>query len=121
MKVEQQLVATGKVTRGRLGIAVQEVDQSLADSFRLPRPEGALVNSVEDGGPAAKAGLQPGDVILQINGVHIDRSGDLPEQVADIKPGTTVPLQVMRQGKPVTLSVTCLLYTSDAADDLYTV
>jgi serine protease Do len=61
---------------------------------------------VEDGGPAAKAGLQPGDVILQINGVHIDRSGDLPEQVADIKPGTTVPLQVMRQGKPVTLSVT---------------
>jgi serine protease Do len=106
MKVEQQLVATGKVTRGRLGIAVQEVDQSLADSFKLPKPEGALVNSVEDGGPAAKAGLQPGDVILQINGVHIDRSGDLPEQVADIKPGTTVPLQVMRQGKPVTLSVT---------------
>ena len=106
MKVEQQLVATGKVTRGRLGIAVQEVDQSLADSFNLPKPEGALVNSVESDGPAAKAGLQPGDVILQINGARIDRSGDLPEQVADIKPDTTVPLQIMRQGKPTTLSVT---------------
>ena len=106
MKVEQQLVSTGKVTRGRLGIAVQEVDQSLADSFKLPRPEGALVNSVEDGGPAAKAGLQPGDVILQIGGARIDRSGDLPEQVADIKPGSTVPLQIIRQGKPTTLTVT---------------
>ncbi|MGC7407153.1 S1C family serine protease, partial [Pandoraea pneumonica] len=91
---------TGKVTRGRLGIAVQEVDQSLADSFKLPKPEGALVNSVEDGGPAAKAGLQPGDVILQIGDARIDRSGDLPEQVADIKPGSTVPLQIIRQGKP---------------------
>ena len=106
MKVEQQLVSTGKVTRGRLGIAVQEVDQSLADSFKLPKPEGALVNSVEDGGPAAKAGLQPGDVILQIGDARIDRSGDLPEQVADIKPGSTVPLQIIRQGKPTTLTVT---------------
>ncbi|CAJ0691171.1 MAG: DegQ family serine endoprotease [Ralstonia sp.] len=106
MKVEQQLVSTGKVTRGRLGVAVQEVDQSLADSFKLPKPEGALVNSVEDGGPAAKAGLQPGDVILQIGDARIDRSGDLPEQVADIKPGTTVPLQIIRQGKQTTLTVT---------------
>lgn len=106
MKVEQQLVATGKVTRGRLGIAVQEVDQSLAESFKLPKPEGALVNSVEQGGPAAKAGLQPGDVILQIGDARIDRSGDLPEQVAEIKPGTTVPLHIIRQGKPTTLSVT---------------
>ncbi|WP_024974345.1 DegQ family serine endoprotease [Ralstonia pickettii] len=106
MKVEQQLVSTGKVTRGRLGIAVQEVDQSLADSFKLPKPEGALVNSVEDGGPAAKAGLQPGDVILQIGDARIDRSGDLPEQVADIKPGSTVPLQIIRQGEPTTLTVT---------------
>ncbi|MFS2103125.1 DegQ family serine endoprotease [Ralstonia sp. Ralssp135] len=106
MKVEQQLVSTGKVTRGRLGVAVQEVDQSLADSFKLPKPEGALVNSVEDGGPAAKAGLQPGDVILQIGDAHIDRSGDLPEQVADIKPGSTVPLQIIRQGKQTTLTVT---------------
>ena len=106
MKVERQLVSTGKVSRGRLGIAVQEVDQSLADSFKLPKPEGALVNSVEDGGPAAKAGLQPGDVILQIGDARIDRSGDLPEQVADIKPGSTVPLQIIRQGKPTTLTVT---------------
>lgn len=106
MKVEQQLVATGKVTRGRLGISVQEVDQSLADSFNLPKPEGALVNAVEKDGPAAKAGLQPGDVILQIGDVHIGHSGDLPEQVAEIKPGSTVPLQIIRHGKPTALSVT---------------
>jgi serine protease Do len=85
---------------------VQEVNQALADSFKLPKPEGALVNSVEKDGPAARAGLQPGDVILQIGDARIDHSGDLPEQVAEIKPGTAVPLQIMRQGKPTTLSVT---------------
>ena len=104
-KVEQQLVAHGKVTRGRLGISVQEVNQALAQSFGLPKPSGALVNSVEADSPAAKAGLKPGDVIVQLDNDVIDHSGDLPEHVADIKPGTDTMLKIIRKGQPMTLSV----------------
>ncbi|ALD93650.1 periplasmic protease [Cupriavidus gilardii CR3] len=104
-KVQQQLVAHGKVTRGRLGIGVQEVNQALAQSFGLPKPAGALVNTVEPDGPAAKAGLKPGDVIVQIGDDTVDRSTDLPEHVADLKPGTETTLKVVREGKPVTLTV----------------
>ncbi|WP_354679633.1 PDZ domain-containing protein, partial [Cupriavidus plantarum] len=104
-KVEQQLVAHGKVTRGRLGISVQEVNQALAQSFNLPKPAGALVNSVEPDSPAAKAGLKPGDVIVQLGDDVIDHSGDLPEHVADIKPGTETQLKVIRKGEPLTLAV----------------
>ncbi|WP_404994034.1 DegQ family serine endoprotease [Cupriavidus pauculus] len=104
-KVQQQLVAHGKVTRGRLGISVQEVNQALAQSFNLPRPAGALVNSVENDSPAAKAGLKPGDVIVQLGDDVIDHSGDLPEHVADIRPGTEIKLKVIRKGAPMTLAV----------------
>jgi len=104
-KIEQQLVAHGKVTRGRLGISVQEVNQALAQSFGLPKPSGALVNSVEVDSPAAKAGLKPGDVIVQLDNEVIDHSGDLPEHVADIKPGTDTSLKIIRKGQPMTLSV----------------
>jgi serine protease Do len=104
-KVEQQLVAHGKVTRGRLGISVQEVNQALAQSFGLPKPSGALVNSVEPDSPAAKAGVKPGDVIVQLDNDVIDHSGDLPEHVGDIKPGTDTTLKIIRKGQPMTLSV----------------
>ncbi|GJG94524.1 DegQ family serine endoprotease [Cupriavidus pauculus] len=104
-KVEQQLVAHGKVTRGRLGISVQEVNQALAQSFKLPKPAGALVNSVEPDSPAAQAGLKPGDVIVQLGNDVIDHSGDLPEHVADLQPGTKSDLKVIRKGEPLTLTV----------------
>jgi serine protease Do len=104
-KVEDQLVAHGKVTRGRLGISVQEVNQALAQSFGLPRPSGALVNSVEPDSPAAKAGVKPGDVIVKLDDATIDHSGDLPERVADIKPGTSTRLQLIRKGQPMDLTV----------------
>ncbi|GAB7548025.1 DegQ family serine endoprotease [Cupriavidus sp. 8B] len=104
-KVQAQLVAHGKVTRGRLGIGVQEVNQALAQSFGLPKPSGALVNSVEPDSPAAKAGLKPGDVIVQLGNDVIDHSGDLPEHVADIAPGTQTSLKVIRKGEPLTLTV----------------
>lgn len=103
-KVQQQLVAHGKVTRGRLGIGVQEVNQALAQSFGLPKPTGALVNTVEPDSPAAKAGLKPGDVIVQIGNDVVDHSGELPERVADIKPGTDTPLKVIRKGQTLTLT-----------------
>lgn len=97
-KVQQQLAAHGKVIRGRLGITIQDVDQALADAFHLPRPQGALVSSVEPGSAAEKAGLKPGDVILSLDGAPVEHSGDLPARVADMKPGTRASLEVQRDG-----------------------
>jgi serine protease Do len=96
MHVKDQLLKTGHVQRGRLGITIQPVSQSLAKSFGLSDPQGALVNSVVKGGPAAKAGLQPGDVILQVNNQTIQDAHDLPALIAGMQPGTRVQLKVWR-------------------------
>ncbi len=98
MKVEDQIVKTGKVQRGRLGITIQNLDQSLAESFGMKKPGGALVSSVENDSPAAKAGLEPGDVILSVNGKEIASSNELPPVIADITPGQSAKLQVWRKG-----------------------
>jgi len=99
MKVEGQLLAHGKVTRGKLGVTIQEMNQALAESFGLPKLAGALVSAVEDGSPAAKGGLQPGDVILALDGQEIASSSDLPTRVADLKPGARATLDVWRRGR----------------------
>ena len=106
MNVEQQLVQHGKVSRGRLGVTIQEVNQSLAESFGLKQTGGALVSAVENDTPAAKAGLQPGDVILKLNGKDIGRSADLPPQVADLRPGSEARLEIWRKGQRKQISVT---------------
>ena len=106
VKIKDQLQQYGKVSRGRLGIVIQEVNQKLAESFGLKTPQGALVSSVEDGSPAAKAGLKPGDVILKFDGKDISRSAELPAQVADMKPGTKATLQVWRNGATKNVEVT---------------
>ncbi len=98
MNVERQIVATGKVQRGKLGVSIQEVNQALADSFGLGKPAGALVSSVEKGSPAAKAGLEPGDVILGIDGKMVSSAGELPAAVALKKPGESARLQIWRKG-----------------------
>ncbi|MGV0950093.1 MAG: DegQ family serine endoprotease [Azonexus sp.] len=98
MNVERQIVAHGKVQRGKLGVGIQEVNQSLADSFGLKKPSGALVGSVEKDSPAAKAGLEPGDVILAINGKEISSSSELPAIVSSMTPGEQARLQVWRKG-----------------------
>ncbi len=103
--VEEQLVKTGKVERGRIGVGIQEVSASLARSFGLDRPRGALVSTVESGGPAAKAEVRPGDVILAFNGKPIDTSSQLPPLVANTKPGTKAEMEVWRGGKKQTLGV----------------
>ncbi|HYX63577.1 MAG TPA: DegQ family serine endoprotease [Burkholderiales bacterium] len=103
--VEEQLVKTGKVERGRIGVGIQEVSASLARSFGLDRPRGALVSTVESGGPADKAGVKPGDVILAFNGKPIDTSSQLPPLVANTKPGTKAEMDVWRGGKKQTLGV----------------
>lgn len=94
--VEQQLVKSGRVVRGRIGVAVQDVNADLAESFGLSRPGGALVSSVEPGGPADKAGVQPGDVVLQIDGEAIEHPYQLSERIAALKPGTLANLGLWR-------------------------
>jgi len=106
MHVKDELQAHGKVTRGRIGVAVQNVNQSLAQSFGMKRPEGALVSSVEDGGPAAKAGIKAGDVILGWNGATVDESSSLPVLVADTRPGQAAKVRLWRDGSEKTLNVT---------------
>jgi serine protease Do len=105
MQVSQQLQTTGHVTRGKLGIAIQNVTQGLADSFGLPKPAGALVASVEKGSPAERAGIEPGDVILKLNGQPVNESTELPVQIAGMNPGTTVNVQVWRNHATRDLSV----------------
>jgi serine protease Do len=103
--VEDQLIKTGHVVRGRIGVTIQDVNAQLAESFGLDRPRGALVSSVEKDGPAAKAGLMPGDVILGVNGHAIERYGELSGSIAAMKPGSDASLQVWRGGKQQPVSV----------------
>jgi len=96
MNVKDQLVASGRVQRGYIGVTIQDVNQALADSFKLSRPRGALVSQVERGKPADKAGVKPGDVIIAVDEQAIERSGNLPSVIAGIKPGNEVTLTVWR-------------------------
>ncbi len=96
--VQEQLVSTGKVTRSRIGVSIQDVDAQLADSFGLDRPRGALVGMVESDGPGAKAGIKAGDVILSIDGKKIETSAEVPRLVASTKPGETLDIEVWRNG-----------------------
>ncbi|MDO8991324.1 MAG: DegQ family serine endoprotease [Sideroxyarcus sp.] len=98
MDVVGQLRSTGKVTRGRIGVSIQEVTRELADSFGLPKAGGALISSVEKGGPADKAGVRPSDVILKFDGKAVNSSADLPRIVAATKPGSKVSVQLWRKG-----------------------
>lgn len=106
MDVQNQLRQYGKVSRGRIGVVIQEVTKELADSFGLARAGGALVNAVEPGGPADKAGLQAGDVILRFDGKQVLNSADLPRIVGNAKPGSRIPLQVWRKGSSRDLVIT---------------
>jgi serine protease Do len=99
VQVKDQIVATGKASHARLGVAVQEVNQAFADSFKLDKPEGALVSNVEKGGPADQAGLRSGDVIRKVDGAPIVASGDLPALIGQKKPGSRITLDVWRQGE----------------------
>ncbi|MBI3936471.1 MAG: DegQ family serine endoprotease [Betaproteobacteria bacterium] len=94
--IAQQLRSAGKVTRGKIGVVIQPITKELAESFGLAKPTGALVNSVEKGGPADKAGIESGDVILKFNGKTVGSSEDLPRIVGATKPGSRVAVQVWR-------------------------
>lgn len=106
MEVQSQLRASGKVSRGRIGVMIQEVTKELAESFGLSKPQGALVAAVEKGGPAEKAGLEVGDVILRFNDKSVAQSSDLPRVVGNAKPGSKATLQIWRAGASKDLSLT---------------
>jgi serine protease Do len=103
--VAEQLIKSGHVTRGRIGVGITNVNRDLADSLGLPKAQGAAVSSVEEGSPAAKAGLEAGDVILKIDGHAVDGSADLSRTIRGLKPGSRVHLTVWRSGKTRDLTV----------------
>ncbi|HQO15666.1 MAG TPA: DegQ family serine endoprotease [Methylotenera sp.] len=103
--VSNQLKASGKITRGWLGIAIQEITKDLAESFGMKNTNGALVAGVEKNGPADKGGLEAGDVILKFDSKPIATSADLPRAVGATKPGKIVPVEVLRKGSAKTLNI----------------
>jgi serine protease Do len=114
LDVSKQLQATGKVTRGRLGVHIQEVTKELAPSFNLDKPTGALIAGVEPGSAAEKAGVRRGDVILKYDGKLVESAIELPRLVAASKPGTAATLEVWRQGASRTLNVTLGEFPAEA-------
>lgn len=106
MEIQTQLKAKGRVSRGRMGVVIQEVDKELAASFGLPKAQGALVSAVEKGAPADAAGIIAGDIILQFDGKPVTETKDLPRQVGATKPGVKVPVQLWRKGKTMEVMVT---------------
>jgi serine protease Do len=105
VKVKDQLQKYGKVTRGHLGVTIQELNQTLAESFGLKNANGALVTAVSPNSPAQKAGVQAGDVIVAFNGKPIASSAELPLVVADVRPGEAAQLKVWRKGSEQNLKV----------------
>jgi serine protease Do len=112
-RVVEQLRVSGRVTRGRIGVVIDQVTKEVAESIGLGKPMGALVRSVEAGGPADKAGVEAGDIITKVEGRTVDRSGDLPRIVGGMKPGSKASLQVFRRGTYKDLSVTVVEFDQE--------
>ncbi|HVS77490.1 MAG TPA: PDZ domain-containing protein, partial [Steroidobacteraceae bacterium] len=103
--VERQIIQVGHVVRGKIGVTIQEVTADLADSFGLNSPRGALVSSVESKGPAAAAGIRPGDVVLAVDGHSIDHFGELSSRISAMRPGSEATLMLWRDRKDQTVHV----------------
>ncbi|TMG84148.1 MAG: Do family serine endopeptidase, partial [Betaproteobacteria bacterium] len=115
MSAVKQIQEKGRVTRGRIGVQIQEVNKETADAFGLSKVAGALVNSVERGGPAEKAGVEPGDIILKVDGKTVNSSSELPRIITQVKPGAKITLQVWRKGAAKDLAVTVTELKEDEA------
>jgi serine protease Do len=112
-RVYDQLRASGRVIRGRIGVVIDPVTREVAESIGLGKPVGALVRSVESGGPAEKAGVEPGDIITRVDARSVDSSVELPRIVGNIKPGTKATLQVFRRGNTREIAVTVAEFDAD--------
>ncbi|HLW11254.1 MAG TPA: DegQ family serine endoprotease [Casimicrobiaceae bacterium] len=115
MNAVNQLKDKGRVTRGRIGVQIQELTKEAADAFGLKQADGALVNNVEKDGPAAKAGIESGDIIVKVDGRDVHSSNDLPRIITAIRPGTKVTLTVWRKGASKDFAVTVAEIKEDAA------
>ncbi len=115
MNVVRQLQDKGRVTRGRIGVQIQEVTKETAEAFGLSKASGALVNSVEKGGPADKAGVESGDIVLKADGRTVNTSSELPRIITQVKPGSKVTLQVWRKGAARDIVVTVAELKEDEA------
>lgn len=117
--IMNQIIDNGTVTRGFLGVALQPIDQDMADAFNLDRPEGALIAEVVKGSPADKAGLKQGDIIIQYDKTPVKTIGSFRNQISMIKPGTTVQLKVNRNGKILNIPVTLGSHSDEIAGSGY--
>jgi serine protease Do len=115
LNVKDQLLTKGKVSRSRIGVAVQEVDQKLATTFGLGTPHGALISAVDPKGPSERAGLKPGDVITSVNGHNIDQQFELPTVIAEIPPGSEAHIGIWRDHKSSEVDVKTVLLDDEPA------
>jgi serine protease Do len=113
MRVADQLRTNGRVIRGRIGVTIAPVTKEVAESIGLGKPMGALVQGVESGGPAEKAGIEAGDIIVKVDGKAVEKSGDLPRIIGATKPGSRSSLQVFRRGATRDLQVTVAEFEAD--------
>jgi serine protease Do len=114
MNVADQLRTQGRVIRGRIGVEIAPVTKDVAEAIGLGEPAGALVRNVQDDGPAQKAGVEAGDIIVSVDGKKVEKSGDLPRIVGGTKPGSKSSLQVFRRGKMQDLTVTVSEFEPEA-------
>ncbi len=113
LRVSDQLKASGRVTRGRIGVQIGEVTKDVAESLGLAKAQGALVQRIEPGGPAEKGGLEAGDIILKFNGVAIEKPSDLPRMVGGTKPGSRATVNIWRKGSARDIAVTVVEIEAD--------
>ncbi|MFJ9449907.1 MULTISPECIES: DegQ family serine endoprotease [unclassified Herbaspirillum] len=113
LRVSDQLKASGRVTRGRIGVQIGEVTKDVAESLGLAKAQGALVQRIEPGGPAEKGGLEAGDIILKFNGTAIERPSDLPRMVGGTKPGSRATVNIWRKGSARDIAVTVVEIEAD--------
>jgi serine protease Do len=114
MRVADQLRTSGRVIRGRIGVTIAPVTKEVAEAIGLGTPRGALVQGVESGLPADKAGIEPGDIITKVDGKAVDKSGDLPRLIGAAKPGAKSQLQLYRRGQTRDASVTVIEFEPDS-------